>query len=145
MPHLTNRLTRGSPLITLYVGISDERRIAFTKAGRTPPEMRECLALIDTGASDTCIDPAILKPLELTPTGHALIHTPSTAGQPHSCDFYDVSLGIYHPKDSMILLTVPVIAVDLGSQGITALIGRNVLASCLFIFDGASDSFTLAF
>jgi len=56
-----------------------------------------------------------------------------------------VALGIHHPKDSMMLLTVPVIATELTSQGISALIGRDVLASCLLIYDGISGTFTLAF
>jgi hypothetical protein len=45
----------------------------------------------------------------------------------------------------MLVLTVPVIATELASQGISALIGRDVLSSCLFVDDGNAGSFILAF
>lgn len=145
MPHLTVPFTGNGPLIDLSVGVSAQRRKALERAGMTVPSFQKARALIDTGASATCIDPAVLKPLGLTPTGTIHIHTPSTSGKPYVCEQFDVALGIDHPKHPMVLLTVPVIATELASQGISALIGRDVLASCLLIYDGTAGSFTLAF
>lgn len=145
MPHLTVPFTASGPLIELSVGVSAQRRKAIEKAGMVVPPFRKARALIDTGASGTCIDPAILKPLGLTPTGTIHIHTPSTSGMPYVCEQFDVGLGIDHPKDPMVLLTVPVIATELAAQGIDALIGRDVLASCLLNYDGSAGAFTLAF
>jgi predicted aspartyl protease len=145
MPHLNNPFTAGSPLIELYVSVSDPRRAALTAANQPIPKWQTARALIDTGASGTCIDPSILAPLGLTPTGTIAIQTPSTGGTTHLCLQYDVMLGIYHPTNSMILGTTPVIATDLASQGIQALLGRDVLSKCLLIFDGSVGTFTLAF
>jgi hypothetical protein len=64
---------------------------------------------------------------------------------PISCDQFDVALGIDHPKNPMVLLTVPVISTALAAQGIQALIGRDVLQNCLLIYDGAAGNLTLAF
>ena len=146
MPHLSIPFTGQGPLIDLLVGISAQRRKAMERVGQPIPAYQKARALIDTGASSTCIDPTILKPLELTATGAILIHTPSTGGTPHLCEQFDVALGIDHPtKDPMMLPTIPVIATGLAAQGIGALIGRDVLSSCLFIYDGAAASFTLAY
>lgn len=145
MPHLTVSFSSSGPLIDLSVGVSAQRRGALEKAGVQVPPFQRARALIDTGASATCIDPAILKPLGLTPTGTIHIHTPSTSGKPYICEQFDVGLGIDHPKDPMVLLTVPVIATELAAQGISALIGRDVLASCLLIYNGVEGTFTLGF
>jgi predicted aspartyl protease len=102
-------------------------------------------ALVDTGASGTVIDPTAIQTLGLSPTGMVSIHTPSTGGTSVNCAQYDVMLAIYHPNHSLVMGTIPVIASHLASQGIHALIGRDVLSRCLLIYDGAISQFTLAF
>jgi hypothetical protein len=145
MPHINIAFSGGLPIVDLYVGVSTPRRTALEAANRPVPQFQRARALIDTGASGTCIDKTILTLLQITPTGTVPIHTPSTSGVPVVCEEYDVALGIIHPtKDPMVLSTVPVIATELASQGIQALIGRDVLAACLFLYDGAGGAFTLA-
>jgi hypothetical protein len=73
------------------------------------------------------------------------IRTPSTGIQPHIASQYDVSLILLHPMLTYTISAVPVIGSMLAIQGIQALIGRDVLANCLFIYDGRSGLFTWAF
>jgi hypothetical protein len=68
MPHLNIPFSAGSPIIDLFVGVSQQRRDALLAVGRSIPNFQRARALIDTGASGTCIDPTILKPLGLTAT-----------------------------------------------------------------------------
>lgn len=145
MPHLTVPFGRDGPLVDLFVGVSHQRRSALVAANLQVPDFQIAKALIDTGASCTCIDPTILTPLAFSPTGTITIHTPSTAGAGYSCDQFDVALGIYHPTTSLIKTAFPVIATDLKSQGITALIGRDVLSVCLLVYDGIAGTLSLAF
>lgn len=145
MPHLTGQIILSGPILEVYIGISDARRQALTKAGQPAPMLERMMGLVDTGASGTCVDPVVIKKLGLSPTGTVPIHTPSTAGKAHTCYQYDVSFGLYHAKGSMFHATVPVIETELSTQGFHVLIGRDVLASCLLIYDGAASSFTLAF
>lgn len=145
MPHLNVSFSQQTPIVDLLVGVSAPRRIALEAAGLTSPPFEKARALIDTGASSTCVDPSVLQRLGVTATGAILIHTPSTSGKPHMCEQFDVSLRIEHPHTSLLVAAVPVLALDLASQGITALIGRDVLGTCLFIYDGVAASFTLAF
>jgi len=104
-------------------------------------------ALIDTGASCTCVDPAIIQALGLSPTGSTLMFTPSTGAQGHVTDQFDASLQIYRTTQEPPL-EIPIIAVvasALRVQGIDALIGRDVLQYCLLSYNGMEGFFTLAF
>ena len=101
-------------------------------------------ALVDTGASGTCIDPKILSTkLQLTPTGQTQVHTPSSGKKPHLADVYDVSLKIYGPTLDQVLEfpVIPVMACDLSAQGIQALIGRDILSKCVLVYNGAVGHF----
>jgi hypothetical protein len=118
---------------------------AFNAASQPvpPPVVLDCL--IDTGASVTCMDAAAIAPLGLQPTGITPIRTPSTGATPAQCAQYGVGIGIYHPDYSRIFDTVPVIAADLSAQGIQGLMGRDLLRSCLFVYDGTAELFCIGF
>ena len=128
--------------------MSNARRSALTAAGQAVPNPFQVRALIDTGASDTCVDPIALQPLNLTPTGDVSVITPSTGAIAATRPQYDVSLVILHPKQMGHFLrgTMPIICTELfAAQGIHALIGRDILQDCLFTFDGATGLFSLAY
>lgn len=145
MPQLTLQIAAGGPLVDIAVAVSDERREALVKAGQPVPNPVLIRALIDTGASCTCIDPSVLQHLGLTPTGSTPIHTPSTGTGTHNADQYDVNIVLRHPELSLTLGTIPVIEAHLVMQGIQALLGRDVLASCLLVYNGELGFFTLSF
>jgi hypothetical protein len=136
------------PVLTVVIGVSVARGDALMTAGRMVPGGISARALIDTGASGTCVDPSILTRLELTPTGTVSVHTPSTGLAAHLAEQYDISLivpgaGTHHVP--LALPAIPVMAADLSIQGIDALIGRDVLRDCIFIYNGSVGLFTIAF
>jgi hypothetical protein len=102
-------------------------------------------ALIDTGASCTCVDPDALGMLQLSPTGTAPMATPSTGDGIHQANVFDVGLRLLHPKATLTMPNVAVVESRLANQGIQALIGRDVLANCLLVYDGQAGLFSLAF
>ena len=114
-------------MIDVVASVSQPRAQALTTAGRAIPSQLVIRALIDTGASCTCIDPNILTSLDLSPTGSVRVHTPSTGTQAVNQDQYDVSLIFLHSKLSFTIPNIPVIASSLQMQGIDALIGRDIL------------------
>lgn len=94
------------------------------------------------------VDPAVLQALELTPTGEADIHTPSTGGTPVHAATYDVRVGILTARmdDSHFVPdTLQVMAIGLDAHGFQALIGPDVLSKCILHFHGADSFFTLAY
>ena len=145
MPHFTLGLTSEGPVIDLVVMASQPRADALKSAGLPIPTPVALRCLIDTGASGTCFDAAAIAPLGLSPTGTTPISTPSTGAVPHQCESYDVSVLFYHPDNSRYFGTLPVIAIDFSAQRIDGLIGRDILASCLFVYDGGAQSFAIAF
>src|SRR5947209_20480662 len=132
MPHFTLQVSASGPVLDALVGVSQARRTALLAAGQTVPNVIHIHALVDTGASNTCIDPGVLTGanptgLELTPTGTVSMTTPSTGTTPHVADQYDVSLLVPHPTlNPLILPTIAVASVELlNAQGFHALIGRD--------------------
>jgi hypothetical protein len=149
VPHLTLALDPvGGPVVPVGIAVSHARHEALTTAGQEVPAPSSVRALVDTGASCTCIDPAVVAALELPARGTVPIHTPSTGPTPHVTDEYEVSLilpgaGTHHVP--LTIDAVPVVAADLAVQGIHAIIGRDVLQDCILIYNGTVGEFTLAF
>jgi len=149
VPHFTLQISPQGSLLSALIGVSGARRGALTTAGQTIPNPVPIQALIDTGASATCMDLSVLQTLSLTPTGSAPINTPTTGGNPVIADQYDVSL-LVPPADTnqipLFIANLPVICAELLlSQGFHALIGRDVLARCVFVYNGSIKLFTLAY
>ena len=145
MPHFTLQITPEGPVISLLIGASAPRVAALEKAGVAVPTPVVVRCLIDTGASSTCLDTSAIASLQLSPTGTITISTPSTGKTPHECETFDVGLMFYHEVSSRYLGTVPIVATDFSTQPIDGLLGRDVLASCLFVYDGAARIFSIAF
>jgi hypothetical protein len=102
--------------------------------------------LIDTGASHTNVDPTLLAPLQLQPTGSIHVHTPSTNGAPVICNQYDVELAIGSPNGAPFAVpALPVTEANLITQGIAGLLGRDVLSRCTLIYNGVMGMYTLCY
>jgi predicted aspartyl protease len=82
----------------MIVGVSTARAQALTAANQPIPPTQNIRALIDTGASGTCIDPMVFKALQLQPTGSIPMLTPSTGQTPVDADTYDVAIMIPNGK-----------------------------------------------
>jgi hypothetical protein len=87
MPLFTLQLTAQGPIMTAFVGVSGARRAALLAAKQDIPTPVQIRALVDTGASGTCVDPSVLQSLGLTPTGSVQVNTPSTGPTPHNAGF----------------------------------------------------------
>jgi hypothetical protein len=146
MPHLTLPIGAGGPILELFIGVSSPRADALKAAGQRVPPQVKVRALLDTGASCTGIDSAVLAALGVVSTGTTPLHTPSTtSGTPHVANQYDVSITLVHPLITRTFRAMPVIESHLAHQGIQALIGRDVLSLCLLTYDGVGQTFSLCF
>jgi hypothetical protein len=149
LPYFTLQFSQGAPIVTAFVGVSLARRNALTASHQPVPQPQQIIALIDTGASGTCVDPSVLQALGLSPTGIVPVCTPTTGTAPQNMPQFDILLLIPGASASHVPLVVPTLAV-LGSalhvaQGIHALIGRDVLSRCLMTYDGTSGFFSIAY
>lgn len=149
MPYFTRQVgASGGLIVNAAIGVSQARRNALTQAGQPVPNWVPVEALVDTGASCTCLDPIVLQQLGLSPTGSSLVNSPTTGMLPAIADQYDISIIILATKTSPPLIhhTIPVIqAVLFPTQGFHALIGRDILQACLLVYDGQSGTFSLGY
>lgn len=131
----------------MQLGVSTARRVVLEKQGSKIPQPVTVQGIIDTGATNTCIDPSVVKSLGLAPIGKADITTPSTGKNPAIFDQYDVSITIFSTTEESPywIANLPVIESELDHQGFQILIGRDVLSQCLLTYDGKLGQYTLAF
>jgi hypothetical protein len=94
MPAISLPIDALGPIIRVAVGVSQFRVDALKRANLPVPQWQVGTFLIDTGASGTCIDHALVQPLGIPPTGAVNVQTPSTGNGSHSCYQYDVLLYI---------------------------------------------------
>lgn len=133
----------------MLIAISQARRQALEEQGQAVPTPILIRALVDTGATCTCIDTATLAPLQISPTGQSTLQTASTGNAPVLANQFDVALVIPGPTQGsapLVFETIPIVALDgLSTQGFQALIGRDILSKCVLHYNGDMGLFTLAY
>ena len=126
-----DELERSGPTIEAVVQAHASRQ--------APP--RRYPALIDTGASETCIDAELAIALELPAVDRQPISTPS--GQ-HYIQRYLALVGI--PELGIEKLGLfPGVHLSAGGQQHRLLIGRDLLRQARFTYDGPAGAGTLEF
>jgi predicted aspartyl protease len=147
MPHFTLSFTQGTPMIDVVITASAPRLQALTTAGQPLPSPISIRALLDTGASHTCVDPSVLNTLGLQATGSVPMLTPSTGATPMNADTYDVAIVIPNgAQQGLMLANMQVSASELlKAQGFHALIGRDILSKCILVYNGAIESVSISY
>ncbi len=133
-------------MIDMVIGVSGARHQALLAAGQPIPPVQSVRAMVDTGASCTCVDPMIFEALQLQPTGKTPMLTPSTGSTPVDADTYDVAIFIPNKAGGLAIHNMPVTASHLFiGQGFHALAGRDILQRCVLNYNGSLGLFTLAY
>ena len=147
MAHFTRTLELEAPIVNAVFHISKFRLFTLDRLAIEVPQPVRGYALLDTGASSSCVDPSVTEHLLLEPRGMEDIVTPSTGDDYHTAIQYDLSIIIPPASSSDSSLVVDTLAVFhaklLQPQGIHALIGRDILRRCIFNYNG-SGYFSLA-
>jgi hypothetical protein len=140
-------------LVDVAIHVGEGRYQALLQAGLMPPQRFQGIGLIDPGASNTVIDQSVVQFLGLQSIGVAPTFTSTTGSIPHLCRLYDISVWFpqaptlvqSQPGAHPVHLTLPVSEADFSASGFHALIGRDILARGVFIYNGLAGRFTLAF
>ena len=136
------------PLVKAAINLTTSTLFSFRRASRPVPPAVELLALIDTGADVSVVDPsglASLRALGLTVSRWLHLNAPGL-GPLSAVPEYAVGMSLPVGAASPVLFkAIPVYERALGVSGYQALLGRDVLASCGFFYDGPGGRFTLAY
>lgn len=98
------------------------------------------MALIDTGASVTCVDESLAQQLQLPAIDVVQMMSASHAATQQNV--YPVEIEIV---GAAIRISVPrAIGASLAPQGIIALIGRDFLQHCTLFYNGVTGAITLS-
>ncbi len=76
MPHSTLPLADDGPVLELAISVSRARRYALTRFGSSVAEPVRVRALIDTGATFSCLDTSVFAHLKILSKGTVPILTP---------------------------------------------------------------------
>ena len=140
-------LDRGA-VVDLFVGVSTHRRVVLHRNGFAIPPRVLVRAQIDTGSSFSVIRPDVLRlKLDIKPFDKINAHAVTVdVDRVESIEQYTVSLSLTAEQTEMLIQDVAVLGAYFGPAGdIEALIGRDVLDHCLFVYDGPRRIFSLAF
>lgn len=129
-------LAMRGPVVQVTVTIEQNAGKVLLSQGKPVPT-KTGLALIDTGASNTCIDEQAAKELQLPVIDVANMQ--SASHEKHSCNVYPVQ--IITPV--VTLNSQRTMGAALASQGLLVLIGRDVLQTCNLFYNGPAGQFTL--
>lgn len=133
-------LMQRGPIVQVTIGMEQNIAQQLVSQGTQLPQPVSGVALIDTGATSTCIDDDIAKQLNLP-----VIDVVSIASASHANSMQNVYpalievLGINIKFNALRAIGVP-----LANQGIQVLIGRDLLQVCTLFYNGMIGSFTLS-
>jgi len=144
--HGTSTRSHG-PLIEVRLDVTRPNRARLARVGQASPAAVRVSALLDTGAESSCIDPTVIARLGIQPVRYIMSNMPLMSGLQPTRE-YQVELVIEHPAATTgQFLHIPdldMLERDLSGAGAEAILGRDVLAQCVFTYDGLTDSFTLS-
>ena len=132
-------LANGGPRVQTVVTPLEGHLKFLTTQGEEPPAPVAGHALIDTGALVTCIDQAAAMR-----AGLACVDSGPLTSATHTDQIVPVFAGRLTIEGFGQINALKCYGANLEPQGLIALIGRDLLSNCVLVYDGHSDTITLA-
>jgi hypothetical protein len=130
-------LRSGGPVLPVRIGLGADAEAALRGRGEPIPVPIEALALIDTAAGRSVVKAELMHRLGVSPVGAVQIDTAST----RDMDVYEYYVRLWFaPQESV---EVRVLEAPLPTDTVEILIGRDVLASGTFVYEGRANRFRL--
>jgi predicted aspartyl protease len=133
-------LVQRGPVIPVVILPNPAFSKALQDAGRPIPAPIQGIALIDTGATTTCVDGDVATEMGLAANGVAKMASASQTSS--ECLTYPVRLTF--PIWNVHLDCAKAMGVHIKNQGIVVLVGRDLLSKCVMVYNGADGTVTLA-
>lgn len=138
-------LYTAGPIVEVEISIPNSLATFYTRINLPIPTPKTGFAIIDTGCKITSVDDGTIKGLGVSPVG---VGTTNTAAGQVTQNIYPAHVKL--PRTTIEIDYNSVFSSDLSKvifngQPIIALIGRDILAHCVFIYNGKSGMYTFAY
>jgi hypothetical protein len=136
------------PLVPVRFDITHSERRKRWKLRQPVLHAIDTMALVDTGAECSCITVSLADKLALPLATINFVNMPSTFGLVPAL-FREAELTLCNqgrdPLQSRIWPILHVMEIDLVKLGYEAIVGRDLLANCEFIYNGNNSTFSLSY
>jgi Aspartyl protease len=148
-------LVMAGAFLSVDVSVPPVIATALTTAGQPVPPSQTGLALIDTGATMTCVHEPLLTSLGLHPVG--TVRSGTAAGQTQQAVYMarlvfpligwtvDLQLVGVDLSGQTIAVAPPGAQSQPPAQPVVALLGRNLLRFCNLIWNGSGGFWTISY
>jgi hypothetical protein len=147
MPVIRAPIGADGPVIEVGIWVGREAAHGLIAQGVPVLPSQTIRALIDTGADRTAIYPNALKAIGSPPVGSILVRRAGIVAPFPAVKLHDVRLaiaGIPRRPARPTWVELSVAAIVPADPHILALIGRDLLAACQFLYDGPKGELLLA-
>ncbi len=128
------------PLVQVTIGIEHTIAQQLLQTGQTLPPPVAGLAMIDTGASVTCVDEGVAQQLGLPAIDVVQMVSASHASTQQNV--YPIRLEVVGVP--IVINVARAIGAQLAAQGIQVLIGRDIMANLTLFYNGPAVQITVA-
>jgi len=132
-------LQHTGPILEISIAIPRDLFNVLKQNNQPISKPIKAIALIDTGATSSVVNPDIIKNLNISPTGRTRINTPSDTDV--ECNQY--KLAFVFPN-GVIMESSDVIEAPLQGQPIQCLLGRDILRHGVLIYNGYVQQITFS-
>lgn len=132
-------LRSAGPIVPVVLSPLPEHVKSTAEKGQRLPDPFSGIALIDTGASATCIDRAAAEAAGLTVTDSGPMSSAT-----HANEVVPIYAGRLEIRGLPPCDITKAYGVNLAGQKICALIGRDLLASCVLVYNGTEGFVSLS-
>jgi hypothetical protein len=146
MPRIRVPIGKDGPVIDLGIWVARAMAHTLVAQGLVVPPPQIIRALIDTGADRTAIHPNALALVSSSPAGTILVRRPASTTSGRRVNLHDLRLAFSGPLVSPTRgswVEIEAAAVAPADPGILALIGRDMLSRCRFVYDGLKGELIL--
>ena len=132
-------LAQRGPLVPATLMVSDSHRRFLATQGKPAPHAIQGLALIDTGASITCVDQQVA-----TDAGLPVVDTAAMTSASHAKHEVPVFAGKLVIPEFTNINTEYALGATLDGQNLIALIGRDLLQAAVLVYNGTEGTVSLS-
>lgn len=147
MPVISEGLTQADgAVVEVLVGVHEARRNVLRRNALVVPPRVRVRVQVDTGSEFTVIDGSVFGRLGIQAIDAVTLRPMSVSADTVQFPRFAVSLALPGEESELHLPSATVLGCHMTPEdGVQGVLGRDMLAHCLFVYDGRRRTFTIAF